>query len=1140
MPSHQCSQTAVIKWLLFACLLYSGSRLEAQIEAPAPVPTTEAPSKSKETSDDSEFKIHNYQLKHAKAAEVLKLFKQLHGVKNTATVDERTNSIVFLANETDARELRESLALLDGDALPPVIPPTPVVQRSSPEVRVPSKFESPNAKLRFRKFTFKHAKVADVVKILRELTGANIDHENMEGFAVDELTNSVIWKVKDEWSSRHWKETLLTLDGESSASKTQSAPSPYRHLANTPTPVDLPSSPNSQVSAQPTQTFTFSMGLERGESLDSLKQRYNVLEQKTHQLADKLKQSKSPGEPERTELQTAVRKSFEARQALQRAELADLAQRMQSMQQSIDMRDKLADKVIARRVEDLLNPNLKWDVTRTSTESTHAIAKEVLMRPSKITSSQEMQAALQGTWTVRAFQANDQGDDRLSQVVIRGDLLLMHTIVNGKVIGVSPWKLVWPNAEMPYEIGAIWDPNTNTESEPFMPGRIAYDGKSFQLAFGENPISAICPGENVTYIDCVRDNIDDRAKATQAPSSISTNKPGEADLSTPQATLDYLHGYSLAHPGGFPAECYTDEAVLELSGMMLQNLSMMSAMSQIALQTGGVIGESNGVPVVSDTSPAFHILVEALLREQMLPTPPESADKAFELLATLTFGGDSSNPTASVQVDRQFLRLAAGVLKSPKEFLPAASKLLETFGQTDADVTKSKEADQTQPKADIAINRDEATATLIGSGNESLPSPLTAPRVTKLRRIDGRWLISEILSDEEIVQLQSSYSSVMDQLGAKDVTSDNATSADATQRDINKPTSAKNGAAKTVTRRYSVGSFVTESFFTDKGNPETQEAYDKHEPEIEQSLRDLAKTVTATCTQPPKFVQVLSNSRCLLIGHTEAGHEEIADFMRDIGINNDRIRLRGVTIEISKDEAESLGIELTHGVLLRSSEDAEKLRAFQKDEKSDSENSSRDFHFVAMDARIQSGTRTHMKTSDGLEQVPIAARIVPGTKEVQIRIDRYGYSNGSEHFHPQFQTLTDGQSVLFALAGDLWWLGTADIVRDSASAIEEGAEDAKPGRSDTPPTDEDENVENAKTEWNDLLQLIPESGTALVMFSYEPEIKEQMLPVAQKVAEAASAQLIELPQSTWHKIIAPPATHFVLMKDRQLVGTRTD
>ncbi len=173
--------------------------------------------------------------------------------------------------------------------------------------------------------------------------------------------------------------------------------------------------------------------------------------------------------------------------------------------------------------------------------------------------------------------------------------------------------------------------------------------------------------------------------------------------------LDYLHRYSIDHPGDFPAECYTDEAIAELSGMMLQNLSMMSAMSQIALQTGGVIGENDGVPVVSDTSPSFHIQVDALLKEHRLPTPPEIANKAFELLAKLTFGSTSSNAASLVHVDRQLTRLAAGVLKSPKEFLPAASKLLESFGENDADETMSNEAAKNQPKADIAISGDEAT-----------------------------------------------------------------------------------------------------------------------------------------------------------------------------------------------------------------------------------------------------------------------------------------------------------------------------------------------------------------------------------------------------------------------------------------------
>jgi hypothetical protein len=409
MPSHQRNHAAVIRWLLFVCLLYSGSSLEAQIEAPTPVPTREAATQSSGTSDDSELKIQNYQLKHTKAAEVLKLFMQLHGIKNAATVDERTNSIVFFANDEAARELRASLAFLDGDAPHPIIPPAPVLKGSSPQAPNPAETKPAGP---FRKFTFKHAKVADVVKILRELTGANIDNEDMEGFAVDERTNSVIWKVKDEWRSQQWEEMLLTLDGESSTSTTQKTPSPYA-----PTPASG--------SAQPTQTFTFSMGLERGESLESLKQRYNELEHQTHQLAAKLKQSTSLSESQRAELQLAVRESFEARQALQRAELADLAQRMQSMQQSIDMRDKLADKVVQRRVEDLLNPSLKWDAGKMSEQllvgpkqvsSNPATPLPPSALPSNVSApsvrgeppATVIRKRIQGRWIVQTFSVGDK------------------------------------------------------------------------------------------------------------------------------------------------------------------------------------------------------------------------------------------------------------------------------------------------------------------------------------------------------------------------------------------------------------------------------------------------------------------------------------------------------------------------------------------------------------------------------------------------------------------------------------------------------------------------------------------------------------------------------------------------------------
>jgi hypothetical protein len=1084
MPSHPCNHTAVIRWLLFVCLLYSGSSLEAQIEAPTPVPTQEAPSKSNGTSDDSEVKIHNYQLKHAKAAEVLKLFKQLHGGENAVTIDERTNSIVFYLREAAATELLESLALLDSETPHPIIPSTPVLQGSSPQAPVPAKSKPAGP---FVKFTFKHAKVADVLKILREVAPSDFDSDDMEGFVVDERTNSFIWKV--DTVSLDFEEECKKLDTESPASlgKLKESASPYR-------PSDDIRSDGVSMSFQ---TLTISLEVDRSNTVESLKQRYNELEHQTHQLADKLKQSTSLSESQRAELQLAVRKSFEARQALQRAELADLAQRMKSMQQSIDMRDKLADKVVQRRVEDLLNPSLKWDAGKMSEqllvgpkqvssnpatplppsalpsnvsapsvrgeppasvirkkiqgrwivqtfsvgdkdalpelagqvevviegnsmrylvgqqeftgpiflanckelesptlaedgplpidfihdpngahqtssgiiacdettlsicmasdegrankdfrpllfvpgtkviliechraepEAANAVSVdeatwksaveqatsklllayrvppnidpnegpkvialidvdyqgkqeavdlkeeiyewieddvpvaspgrftllsrkfvdlamiETKLRPSDLASSspsflenrqrilehirrhevkldsllipslkhlgdsdvtrqnefelvlegfidaktswiervtlvrelrdhanqanksnadtvspatpaKELQDRLQGTWDVKAFQSDNQGDVRVSQVVIRGDLLLVNTIVDGKVLGTSPWKLVWPNSDAPFEIEAIWDPNSNPATTEGMPGRIAYDGKSFQIAIGEKRPNAICPGEEITYIDCVR--------ATVPTENADQTAKSDLDLSTPQATLDTIDRYSVDHPMGVPVECFTDPALQELSGVMLQQLCFMSGLSQVGLQTGGVIGVKDNAPIIAGTAPSFHLSVDALLKDHSLPTPPEECTKAFELLAKLTLGAAFGSDESLVKPDRELFRLAAGILRSPKEFLPKAGELSERFNNISGDTESPKKESKAQPKYLIEIDGDEATATQIVDTDK--PS---VPMSFKLQRINQRWLVSEAFSDEILNQMISSMSQVLGAMSA--------------------------------------------------------------------------------------------------------------------------------------------------------------------------------------------------------------------------------------------------------------------------------------------------------------------------------------------------------------------------------------
>jgi hypothetical protein len=216
-----------------------------------------------------------------------------------------------------------------------------------------------------RKFTFKHAKATDVLKILQQLAGPT-DHIGLK-IAIDERTNSFVFQPDDDRQARELEETCVLLDTET--------PSPS--VTGNGISISVPAlGPTPQ---QKSQVFSFSMGFERSESIETLKQRYKQIEQQAHQLADKLNKSTSLSDSQRTELQLAVRKSFEARQALQRAELADLAQRMKSMQQSIDMRDKLSDRVVERRVEDLLNPSLKWDAGKMS--------EQLLVGPNQVSSN---------------------------------------------------------------------------------------------------------------------------------------------------------------------------------------------------------------------------------------------------------------------------------------------------------------------------------------------------------------------------------------------------------------------------------------------------------------------------------------------------------------------------------------------------------------------------------------------------------------------------------------------------------------------------------------------------------------------------------------------------------------------------------
>ncbi len=146
----------------------------------------------------------------------------------------------------------------------------------------------------------------------------------------------------------------------------------------------------------------------------------------------------------RADLRAAVQQTFAARQEIQRAELAEFTRRLQRMQQSIDARDRIADKVIDRRLEELLDPNVAWTQLSTplvQSESTSPIQPPEPKNSSEVSEEKQtvsierrkklsdMLASLQGEWKCEIF--NIEGES----VIRPGDLPILK--IEGSVASTS-------------------------------------------------------------------------------------------------------------------------------------------------------------------------------------------------------------------------------------------------------------------------------------------------------------------------------------------------------------------------------------------------------------------------------------------------------------------------------------------------------------------------------------------------------------------------------------------------------------------------------------------------------------------------------------------------------------------------------
>ena len=146
---------------------------------------------------------------------------------------------------------------------------------------------------------------------------------------------------------------------------------------------------------------------------------YETANRQARDLAESLRQT--PDAAKKAELRTAVQRTFTLRQSLLRAELLEMQTRLLQTQHSLDMRDRIADQIVDRRVEDLLNPHLEWEQTLSRELKTQSELKAPVQPESSVAVDSSVVTELEGEWHRVAYIDKWQTERRPMNMTIRAN-----------------------------------------------------------------------------------------------------------------------------------------------------------------------------------------------------------------------------------------------------------------------------------------------------------------------------------------------------------------------------------------------------------------------------------------------------------------------------------------------------------------------------------------------------------------------------------------------------------------------------------------------------------------------------------------------------------------------------------------------
>ena len=178
-----------------------------------------------------------------------------------------------------------------------------------------------------------------------------------------------------------------------------------------------------ELSAKPEQDGKSAVGEDPSKTpqqqVAELRTDYETANRQARDLAESLRQT--PDAAKKAELRTAVQRTFTLRQSLLRAELLEMQTRLLQTQHSLDMRERIADQIVDRRVKDLLNPQLEWEQTLSGELENQSELKPPVQPGSSKAVDSSVVTELEGEWHRVAYIDKWQTERRPMNMTIRAN-----------------------------------------------------------------------------------------------------------------------------------------------------------------------------------------------------------------------------------------------------------------------------------------------------------------------------------------------------------------------------------------------------------------------------------------------------------------------------------------------------------------------------------------------------------------------------------------------------------------------------------------------------------------------------------------------------------------------------------------------